>query len=271
MAKAKEDAYYGISKEWVVTLIIWAVVSVVFLAVIVIINSTIIKLVIFSMLVMWWGIYTKWFRNSSRMRRTFFIVSYVWREWKGDTVVAKYDIPVEFLQKVIPLIDVHKGGLMEFKGKEYGILIKVNPPRIGDDELERYTRNIQIFLDGINDNLTVKTIAASKSNMVKPLVNRLNELAVDKNLTTSQKEHVYKLLEEQNERKAPIIQWEFCVYINIGIYDNLEDAIRMKDALLPGMLKNMIRADLRPRAMITNSEIGLAYRQMISQKVVEGV
>jgi len=202
-------------------------------------------------------------RADKSMIKFWFIVS----EKRGKHVMNRLTVKKDTLKKVYPLKKIHKGGLIEFTGKEYGVLIKLNPKRINDDQREDHKAKVVGMVDGLFDGRHFKIVACSKVNPRKEIVEHLMQLA-NKIGSKERAEHLNGILLKIMGDKSEVMMYRYYGFLGIGIHNNLESANIAKNAVIEGLLLNMKRASLQPQPMENVRQIKNAYKEMSSERVI---
>lgn len=265
--KIQENAYMNISYKWVFVFVIWAVVTLLLVIPITMLeSSTLIKIILTALILMWWGIYFKCFRSSDVVNRTLLIIKYLFKSATGQTVIAKYNVPPEFLHSVVPVKDVHAGGIVQFTGDEYGQLFRLDPPRISEDELASHIKRVELVVNSLHGEMMIKTIVCSRTDISEGLQQDILESTKGK--TAPQKEHLYALYKDISENNADIIDWQFYVYVGVGKQESLEHARIALGAQLPGLLKYFHRAGCHCVPVANVDDVALVYRQLFVQNKI---
>jgi hypothetical protein len=188
-------------------------------------------------------------------------------EARGKHVMHKLTTKDNDLKTVYPLKKIHKGGLIQFTGKEYGVLIKLNPKRLSDEEREDHKKKMTGLVDGLGTGRHFKIIACSKVNPRKVIIDHLMTIA-NKTGSKERAEHLNGLLLKIMGDKSQVMMYRHYAFLGLGKHDSIESAEIAKGAILEGLLLNMKRANLQPQTMENAKEIRKAYREMSSERVI---
>lgn len=267
--KIKENAYMNLSYKWLGVFILWISVTVALAVPLAMFNYGLyVKCIITAVILVWWSIYLKWFRNSEVVTRTGLVVKFLIRGAAGQNVIAKYNVPPAFLQAVVPVKAVHANGIIEFTGNLYGQLLRMDPPRISEDDLESHVKRVGHVVNSLHGDLMLKTIVCSRVDIARGLKDDLLHGMSDK--TDAQREHLYGLYHETAESAVGVIDWQFYLFVGIGEHKELEHAANMMQSQVPGLLKFFNRAGVHCVPIIDADEIALVYRQLFVQNRIVG-
>jgi hypothetical protein len=197
------------------------------------------------------------------MRINFFIT-----EMKGHHTINKFDVPMKFLSNIVSIVDIHQGGMIEFKGKKYGVLLETKPVKISDEQRKPHERRIQKVVNGVSTNLKFQTIAVSRLQPRKPILKYLLDVAGKSNGNKATDLHLSALYNKVAEDDTPIISWKYYTFLSLGEGLTVNEARIVYEATIPGLLKNMRMARLQPRVYEDENEIATAYRIMFREMII---
>jgi hypothetical protein len=200
--------------------------------------------------------------DKSMVKFSFFV-----SEIRGKHVMHKLTSKNNDLRTVYPLKKIHKGGLIQFIGKEYGVLLKLHPKRIADEDRDDHQKKIKGMVDGLGTGRHFKIIACSKVNPRKEIIDHLMEVA-NKTGSKERAEHLNGILLKLMGDQSQVMMYRHYAFLGLGKHDSLESAEIAKGAILEGLLLNMKRASLQPQTMENEREIRNAYREMSSERVI---
>ena len=267
--KVKENAYANVSYRWIFIFIIWIGMTIVLLTPLLLFNAgVVVQYSAVACMVVIWTIYIKWFRNSEILDRTILVWKYIVRGATKQTLIPKYDAPVEFLKSIVPLETVHSSGLIEFTGQMYGLLLRADPPRLSEDDLASHGKRVEHVINSLHGDLMLKTIACSKTDTSDTLASGI--LASAEGKTEKQKDHLYQMYRELDEEKLPVIDWQFYIFVGFGKHDTPKHAEITRQSHMPGLLKYLNRAGVRCTTIERTGDIALVYRQMLTQRRLFG-
>jgi hypothetical protein len=268
ITKIQEDAYLDFTSPFT-----WVLMGFVGFALFIIlqigsVQNSIFQAILVLILVIWLIIWLKYFSTSEKVEKQFLMYGFNWADIRGKHVINKFEVPAQFLEKIVPIVKIHAGGIIEFKGKKWGILMETNPIRISDEERAAHEKKIEKVVNGIPANTHFKTIACSKLQPRKPIQQYLLEVSDNSNGKKATDQHLAGLYTKVAEDGTPVISWKYYAFQSLGEHPNFETARIQYGAVVPGLLKNMRAARLQPRIYEDPNEIATAYRTMFSEMVV---
>ncbi len=212
-------------------------------------------------------IFMKFMRSPDVLDRSWRAYQFMMRSLRGQTVFAKYVLPAPFMQTIIPIKEFYENGLILFSQNQYGMLLKCDPARISDDDLEQHISHVRALTDSLHGELMLKSYVCSLptgSGVKNCLLGLLNE----QGRTKEEQEHLYSLYEKAIENKAPVVEWRFFIFIGFGKYSNLQEAEIAAKQYYPGITERLRKANMLVVPIVDRNELGRTYRQLITQVVM---
>lgn len=221
---------------------------------------------LFLIIVSMWYVFFKRLKTPTMVEKSWLELQYLIRGARGQNIIAKYSIPLPYLQSVVPLLDSDDHGIIKFVGDKYGLIVKVDPNRVSDDDIESHIQKMRQLIDSLHGELLMKVFVCSvSSGSYRPLEKSLISTLKDTTKTEHQKRHLYELYRESTESDKSVIQWNFYVFIGLGSYKSQYDAQIAKQQYYPGFESRLIKAGIRVIPVISRNEISRIYRQCICQ------
>lgn len=214
------------------------------------------------------GVWLKYFSTFEKVDKQKLKVKFFIGDLQGKHVINKFEAPVSFLEKLVPIVKVHKGGIIEFKGKKFGVLMETFPVRISEEERAAHEKKIEKVINGIPTNIHFKTIACSRLEPKKPILRYLLEVTNKSKGDKAIDLHLTGLYNKIAEDDSKVISWKYYAFLSLGEWKTIEEARIQYGAIMPGLLKNMKVARLQPRVYKKENEIGNAYRTMFGEMVI---
>lgn len=267
--KVKDKAYGGATFKSFGIAVIWVFVSLVILLPLAFFESWVIECFVIAVLMMWWAVYAKWFASGEKIEETFLFLKFFFDKYSGLHTIARYDTDVSFLEDVFPLVEIHTDGLIEFKDSTYGLLIKYSPERVNEEDVELHGMRMQEVIDGLTGGTSINFVSSSKHNMRKPILDKLLDTMNKKN--TNPKLYAYNLsiYEMIKNKKKNTIDWDFYIFLGLGKFDSLQDAIDQADSEYPGLVDSLTDAGITTISKLTDRvQIAKEYRQMVFPVVI---
>lgn len=184
---------------------------------------------------------------------------------KGKHVVNSFVSTATDLEKFIPIKKIHTGGIIEYSGHEYGLVIETYPNRISDEIREQHEKKLEKLVNGIPANTPFKTLSCSVLEPKKPVLNFLLELSSKAGDFKPKNQHLTDMYLKISGDDSKVISWKYYAFLSLGKQKNVAQAKIQYGAVVPGLIKNMKAASLRPRILTENREIIDSYRVMFSE------
>lgn len=235
---------------------------------------------LFLVVILW----AKYFRNDELVefqkdRLVFFIA-----DVRGKHVIDAFDEQLKTLMKIIPIKEIHEGGIIEFqsnqsgafhwfkrllklevrRNNEYGILLETFPPRISDEFREYHEAKQEKVVNGLPVNTLYESIACSVQEPKKPVLQYLLELQK----TTKGKANDQLLADmylKISQDEDMVISWRYFAFMSLGEQKNIEAARIQFGAVVPGLLRSMSAASLHPMVLTNERDIINAYQIMLGE------
>lgn len=214
-----------------------------------------------------WLIFFKFLRTPAIMNRSWLMYLYTLRALRGQTVTAKFKLPDGFLEGIIPLKKFHREGLIEFVGDKYGLLMRIDPQRISDDEVEGHLEKVKSMIDSLHGDLMLKLFVCSiPQSSIKNLERNVISTINKEDRTAQQKAHLYSIYHEAHDNTSSVIQWRFYLFISLGVYKDLHHALIAKQQYFPGLEARLHKCGVRVSQLVDKQMLAAAYRQCITQQ-----
>jgi len=268
LRKVKDKAYGGATLKSFGVAVGWVIVSVVLIAPLALFESYVAECFVIALLIAWWAVYVKFVSTESKLEESILFLKFFFDRYSGLHTIAKYDMKISFLEDVFPLVNIHTGGLIEFKDKTFGILIKFFPERVNEEDIESFGMKMPEVIDGLAGDTSIKFIASSKHDLRKPILDRLLEAMNKKNTSPKIYEYLHSLYEMIENKKQENIEWSFFVFFGLGKFDNLQDAQDQMDSEYPGLVDSLNEAGITVLKLTDRIEIAKEYRQMVLPVVI---
>src|SRR3989337_1798566 len=108
------------------------------------------------------------------MDRSLLMYKFLLRSIKGETVIAKFRLPDGFLERLIPIKAFHEDGIIEFMENKYGLLMRIEPSRISEDDIDTHIQRTRALVDSLHGELLTKAFVCSiQEGNYKPLARNI--------------------------------------------------------------------------------------------------
>jgi len=267
--KVKDKAYGGATLKSFGVVVGWVVVSVFIVLPLAFFESTIVECLVAAVLIGWWGLYYKYASTESKLEESILFLKFFFDGYSGLHTIARYDTDLKFLEDVFPLKNIHEDGLIQFLDNHYGLLIKFVPPQVQDEDEDAHGLRMQEVIDGLAGNTSIKFIATSKQTLRKPLLEKLLKMMNKRGVNKKVYEYLYSIYEMIRDKDTKDIEWTFCAFFGLGVYDDLQDAIDQMDSEYPGLVDSLTDAGMKQISKLTDRmKIAQEYRQMALPVVI---
>lgn len=248
--------------------VVWVFVSMIFILPLAFLESWVVECFVIALIICWWILYVNFVSTENKLEETILFLKFFFDGYSGLHTIAKYDINVKFLEAIFPLKNIHGDGLIEFKDKSFGILIKYFPERVNEEDIEAFGMKMQEVIDGLAGDTSIKFIASSKHDMRKPILDRLLEAMNKKNTSQKIYEYLHSLYEMIENKKQENIEWTFFIFLGLGKFDNLQDAKDQMDSEYPGLIDSLKESGINVLKLTDRIEVAKEYRQMVLPVVI---
>jgi len=207
--------------------------------------------------------YTK-MRTPAILIRSTLEVKYRIRVLKGEHIIPKHTVSLQFLKGLVPLEKAHPNGLIEFTNNRFGVIYMLFVPNRTGDNLDAFihlvTKNI---IDRIHDGQVLKVVEFQRYTQDTTIKNKVAEAMNDESKTTEQREHLnsmYQMLVSNTE--VPTKRYIYASII-IGRFNTIEEADAERENLIPSLEDGFELGGIGYEMLITESVIGRALRRCI--------
>jgi len=208
----------------------------------------------------------KFLRSPKVMDRSVLIYKFLLKSLKGETVIAKFRLQAGFLERIIPIKAFHKDGIIEFMENKYGLLMRIEPSRISEDDIDMHIQRTRALLDSLHGDLLTKAFVCSVSETnYKPLARNIVNIINTQERTPEQKKHLDSLYHHAQDNKNTVIQWQFYVFLSIGTHPNIDRAIIAKKQYFPGFSDKLQKLGVLVMPLKKKEALASAYRKCITQ------
>ncbi len=256
--------YYGFPLKYLILVFGVAIFAVFLVAGMLLSKSLIAKaiymIILFAVLI----IFVLYFRSPKLMDKSWLMYKYFIRSITGKNTLAKYALPAAFLESIVPIKAFHELGIIEFSGNKYGLLMRIEPSRISDDELDSHIAKGRSLVDALHGSLLMKFYVVSMNS---------NDAAIEKNViniinkeerSQKQKQHLYSIYHHLQESTKTVIQWRFYIFVALGEYKNLEEAKIARSQYMPGIESKLLKSGVLVMPLLEKNTLAVAYRQCLS-------
>jgi len=256
------EEYQGLPIRYVMVLVVMAIICLVLIISTFSAKNKIVPLILLFCVI---SFFLKFMRKPSVLTRSWLAYKFLIRGMGGHNVVAKYTSTATFMKSIIPIVEFHEAGVIEFTGKQYGLLLKCDPGRISDDELDQHINRVKILADSLHGEIMIKSYTTTTNSTGKPVEKALLASLNEQGRTKEEKAHLYSLYTESTNNSTPVIEWKYYIFVGLGSHATLEDAYISKQQYFPGIIDRLTNANCHIILIQNKNELGRVYRQLMSQ------
>jgi hypothetical protein len=238
MGKDRSKLVSFITVEWAVIFSMFAVIAIFFIMLTILWSFWFIVPVILSGIS--WAVVA---RTTDQIDDSKMVASYFHRKFKGQTIISKYKMPDDVVLNHFPVETIHEGGLIEYTGGHYGILLMMDPPRTTDDGA--YNTNLESVFNSLIPGDLLKIMACSRLNTYKPYSDDILTVANQDETTDEQRKHLHSIYQMVENNNNETVEWQFNAAL-VFAADDPEDAGIIVETRLPGL-----------KALFNNAGVGV--------------
>ena len=262
LRKVSED-WHGFPWSWIIPVIVYGIITIFIpFLFILIFNSIIFRFMMICICIAAViGFYIK-MRSPAILESTMLEIQYRYRVHKGEHIIPKHIVPLQFLKGLVPLETAHPNGLIEYTENRYGIIYQLFVHNRTGSELEAFialvTKNI---VDRIHDGQVLKVFEMQRYTTDISIKNQVVAAMNDETKTAEQRAHlesIYKQLVSNTE--VPTKRYIYASII-LGRFDNIEDAEAERTNLTPSIEDGFRLGGIGYNMLIESDSIGRALRR----------
>src|SRR5659263_53184 len=227
IGKEKSRPINGVDEKVIYTFALWAFLSLIFLMPLLLGAGVWISLILLTLFLVWWAIFFKYMRSTKHIEKAILFFKYLLRVKRSENFIAKYTQPLKYIASSYPVKDIHEGGLIEYYGPTtpWGVLLEVDPFRVGDDELEAHQAQLVEVFDSLPETIKFSVINTSYVDESEHIISTIRDRANDPHLSLPQKEHLAYLHYEFSNETASVIDWKILISLVFDDASNLKEAL----------------------------------------------
>ena len=192
-------------------------------------------------------------RDIKTLDKSWFHLLLLKRIIRNKNITKVFVDTIDDLKKIIPLDTVEDTGLIRYTDHKSGILVRYDPPRISVEDNDFHSAKIKNVINSLHSGFTFQFIANSIMDIENPLSIATKESMKSDKIPKQIVTHLHSLFTESQEQKKSI-EWEFILLVTIPVNEHTKDAEKIKDSIMPGLLKELKRADINARVVEERNE-----------------
>lgn len=212
-------------------------------------------------------IYGMFFCKESTLYNSKAMIIYMLSGALGNNEMNKYINSAEYIQKKIPIKEIHENGMIEFPKGEWGVLMTQALPNIAPAGQAAYLSRTEDIINPLPLGMLYKSMRFCSIETVQPLVDQVRDAINDQDTTGEMREHLYDSYEQLQKVHGRIV-WTGWGFIGVGKHKNAKDAYTSSKVNVESIMKSLRDADILTTRMVREYDIINVYRQMLSMKVV---
>lgn len=209
----------------------------------------------------------KYFRNHDMYLKNKLTIQYMIDEYKKKHGVYKFDADLDFLLKYVPIVEIHPGGIIEFIGNRFGILMRYYPPDVQDDQvsLEDHIEKVKVFIHRMSSDMLIRFISCSRYQFVSPILKKLQERMNESDIPKPMFRLLVSLFDKIKSTKDNSGDVDFYLFVafdaNITSY---ELAVNKLNEKLPGIEDGLKKADISANMIQDRKQLIIEYRNFFN-------
>lgn len=259
------EEYHGLPLRYVMVVAGTAIICLILVIMVLTLSHKIIPLLMLFIVV---SFFFRFMKNPATLTRSWLAYNFLIRGLQGKNVIPKYAVNASFMKQIVPIVEFHDEGIIEFTGNQWGLLMQTSPDRVSEDDLEHHINSVKLLVDSLHSDIMLKSYVVSNSTLNKSVEKALLASMNDVGRTKSEKAHLFSLYESATEVKAPVISWKFYMFLGLGVHVNLEEAIIAKQQYFSGLIDRMTNANIHLVLIQNKTELSSVYRNLITQQVI---
>ncbi len=258
------EEWNGLPVRYVILVISFVVLSLILVTFILLSESS--QWIFLGILFFELAFFYRFLRSPKIMERSILMYKFLLRSIKGETVIAKFKLPAGFLERIIPIKAFHQDGIIEFMENKYGLLMRIEPSRISEDDIDTQIQKTRALLDSLHGELLTKAFVCSiQETNSRPLAKNVVNIINTQERTPEQRKHLDSLYHHAQENNNTVIQWHFYIFLSIGTHPNLGTAMIAKKQYFPGFSEKLQKLGILVMPIKNKDALASAYKQCITQ------
>lgn len=259
------EEHKGMPWNWICAAGVYAILAIVVPVILILItDSNLIRFVLFVVMVYSGIKFYKNMRSPELLNSSWLELKYLIRVHRGEHIIPKHVVPLQFLKGIIPLETTHSNGLIEYTNNRFAIMYQLFVPGRTGDELDAFialvTKNI---IDRIHDGQVLKVFEMQRYTTDTSIKNQVATAMNDESKSPEQREHLNSIYQQLLAKKEIPTKRYIYATIILGRFDSVEDAIAERDNLVPSIEDGFRLGGIGYQMLITQDTIGLTFRRCI--------
>lgn len=199
--------------------------------------------------------------DKIRFSRIVTYIKYRLRVRRGDASIRTFVLPLKRLKKSIPIERIHDSGLIEYTKKQYGILLRYNPPSVAASELGGFHKQMEYIANSFAPGTEASFHFYNMIDRTNPLADTILKAINIEGKTLEQKKHLHGMYEHATQSDEPSVSTAYLLSIKLGKFKSAEHAMIAYKSTVPGILKAMRERGIYATSVIGENEIAIEFKQ----------
>lgn len=212
-------------------------------------------------------IYIAFFLKESTLYNSIAMIKYGIDYVTGNTKLQKYSCTAAQLKTKLPIDEVYENGMIEFPGKQFGVLLELHLPDVTDAGQAMFLIRNVAFLNSLPEDVLYKSLEFSHIDVEKHLVEQIKNAINDPDTTEEMKKHLYASYDEIIKVPGKV-SWDGYGFVGVGKYKNADKAFIGSTITVEVVLSGLMHANILPHKITDTYTILRTYRQLMSMKKV---
>lgn len=212
-------------------------------------------------------IYIGFFRKESTLYKSVSMILYGIDYLLGKTKAEKFKCTETRIKSKFPIDTIHENGMVEFPGKQFGVLFDLYLPNVSDIGHAIFLVAHVELLNSLPEGIVFKTFKFSAIETEKPLVEQVKEAINNPNTTKEVKRHLNTTYDELVKVPGKV-GWHAYGFISVGKYKNADKALIGSKVPVEVIMNGLLHANVVPIIIKDQYTSIWLYRQLLSMKKV---
>lgn len=195
---------------------------------------------------------------------------------KKEDRILLFTMPLEKLNKHIPIKKVYDNGLIEyfdptkkiFKKRIFGVLFTYDPPPVAESQEESFNNAVERIVHSIGNDLEVSVHFYDMIDRTNPLSDAVLTALNSPENSTPQNIHLQGLYEAANKSTEPRTATRYLLAIRLGTFKKSDHALQAHRSIVPGILKSLLEQKIYVMQVIGTNSVSITLREFATMEEV---
>lgn len=194
------------------------------------------------------------YRNVTYLR-------YLLRVRRGEAKIHTFVLPLDKLKKHIPIEKVHDGGLIEYSGREYGVMCRYDPSSVPKGDEASFHAQMEKIANSIPVGVEASFHFYNMIDRTTPLADSVLQSINEEGKTAAQKEHLHGIYAYATESTDPEVTPAYIFALRFGTFKTVDMALLSHRSIVPGLMKALRERGVYAIQLVGENEIAIALRE----------